>query len=73
MNIKEKSEEIFFYSFYFKTQKCLFLGSTNFFSVLAFKTLEIDTQMLFWSIFFLTHRKPLLTAKDGQNGVFGGQ
>ena len=29
----------FFYSFYFKAQKCPFLGSNNFFSVLAFKKL----------------------------------
>ena len=46
---KEKYEEIFFYGFYFKTQKYSFLWVNqflNFFSsVLAFKT--IDTQMLF--------------------------
>ena len=44
---KEKYEEIFFYSFYFKTQKCPFWGSTNFFlnffSVLAFKTIDTPT------------------------------
>ena len=70
---EEKYKEIIFYGFYFKTQKCSFWGSTNFFnffSVLAFKT--IDTQMLFWSVFLKTHKKPLLTAKNGQNGVFDG-
>ena len=40
----------------------------NFFSVLTFKT--IDTQMLSWSVFFKTHTKTLLTAKNEQNGVF---
>ena len=42
---KENMQTNFFYGFYFKTQNALFRGSTNFFSVLAFKT--IDTQMLF--------------------------
>ena len=44
----EKYEEFFFYSFYFKTQICPFLGGQPiifkfFSSVLAFKT--IDTQL----------------------------
>ena len=42
---KEKYEEIFFTVFISKLKNALFWGSTNFFSVLAFKT--IDTQMLF--------------------------
>ena len=41
---------------------------SKFFPVLAFKT--IDTQMLFWSVFFKLHKKPLLTAKNCQNLVF---
>ena len=53
-----------------------FLGVNQFlflilFSVLAFKT--IDTQMLFWSVFLKTHKKPLLTIQNGQNGVFDSQ
>ena len=40
-------------------------------SVLAFKT--IDTQMLFLTVFFKTHKKMLLTAKNSQNGVVGSQ
>ena len=41
-------------------------------SSLPFKT--IDTQMLIWSVFLKTHKKPLLlTAKNDQNGVFDGQ
>ena len=52
---KEKYEEIFFYGFYFKNQKCFFLRVNQFFfkffssSVLAFNT--IDTQMLFIYIY----------------------
>ena len=47
---KKNMTKHFFYSFYFRTQKCPFSGIKqffllNFFSVSAFKT--IDTQMLF--------------------------
>ena len=56
---EEKYKENLFKSFYFKTWKCTFWGSTNFFSSFfshsALKT--IDTQMLFWSIFLKTHKK----------------
>ena len=53
---------------FFGGQPIFFL---NFFSVLAFKT--IDTQILIWSVFFEMHKKTLLTAENGQNGVFGSQ
>ena len=55
-----------------KLKNGLFWGSTNFFqtyfSVLAFKT--IDKQMI--SIFENAQKKPLLTTKNGENGVFDG-
>ena len=41
------------------------------FSALALKT--IDAQMLFWSIFLKMHNKKLITAKNGQNGIFDGK
>ena len=34
---KEKYEEIFFYGFYFKTQKCFFLGVNHFFQFFFFQ------------------------------------
>ena len=47
---KKNVKKNFLYSFYFKTQKCSFWGSPNFFqifflSVLAFKTIDIQTSM----------------------------
>ena len=65
--------QILFEVFISKLKNALFRESTkfyflNFFSVLTFKT--IDTQMLSWSVFFKTHTKTLLTAKNEQNGVF---
>ena len=50
---KKNMKKYLLKGFCFKTHKRAFLGSTNFFnffSVLALKT--IDTQILFWSIFF---------------------
>ena len=64
-------KNICFKGSYFKIQKCSFSGVNQFFSVLAFKT--IDTQMLFWSVLLKTHKKLLLTSKHSQNGVFDGQ
>ena len=62
LKLKQKKNKMkhFFYSFYFRTQKCPFSGVKqffllNFFSVSAFKT--IDTQMLFWSVFLKTQKK----------------
>ena len=64
---KKNMNTNFFYSYYFKTQKWPFWPPVdkfffqNLFSVLAFKT--IDTQMLFWSIFFLTHQKTVINSQ----------
>ena len=44
--------------------------SSYFSFVLALKI--IDAQMLFWSVFLKTHKKMLLTAENGQNGIFDG-
>ena len=41
-----------------------------FFFCFSFKT--VDTQMLFWSIYFKMYKKKLITAKNGQTGVFDG-
>ena len=57
-----------FLSFEIKTVKKL---SSYFSFVLAIKT--IDKNMIFWSVFWKTHKKTLLTANNGQNGVFDGQ
>ena len=57
-----------FLSFEIKTEKKC---SSYFSFVLALKTL--DAQMLFWSVFLKTQKKTLLTAKNGQNGVFDSQ
>ena len=67
----------FFLRFVFQNSKMPFLGVNqfffhNFFAVLAFKT--IDTQIYSDQyLFFKTHKKTLLNAKNGQNGVFDGQ
>ena len=66
-----------FLPFLFPNSKMPFFGGQPIFfflifiSVSAFKT--IYTQMLFLSVFLKMHKKPLLTAKNDQNGVFGGQ
>ena len=56
---ENKCEEINLLTFFFKTRKHTFLGSTNFclnfFSVLALKT--IDAQMFFCLVFLKTHYK----------------
>ena len=73
---KEKNEEHFL-QFLFQNSKTPFLGVNtfflNFFSVLAFKT--IDTQTFFWLVqyFWKSTKKTLLTAKNSQNGIFEGQ
>ena len=55
---KEKYEEKNCFTVFFQnSKKNLFWGSINFFSVLAFKT--IDTQLLFWYVFLKTHKKNL--------------
>ena len=73
---EQKYEDKICLLFLFQNSKMPFFGGQqivvlNFFSVLAFKT--IDTQMLFWTVFLKTHKKPLFTAKNGQNGVFDSQ
>ena len=77
LNLKQKKNmKKYFLRFLFQNSQTHFFGGQlilflNFvFSVLALKT--VDTQMVFWSIFFKLHFKKLLTAKNGQNGIFDG-
>ena len=75
LNQKKSMMKKFSEGFCFKTQKHSTLGGqtiflNNFFSVLTFNTIE--SPMFFWSVFFKTQEKKLLTAKNGQNGIFGG-
>ena len=56
-----------FLSFVIKTINNFFF---IFFFCLALKT--IDAQMLLRSVFLKTHKKTILTAKNGQNVVFDG-
>ena len=70
---QKKNMKTIFLRFLFQNSKMPFFGGQPiffflFFSVLAFKT--IDTQMLIWSVFLKSHKKPLLTAKNCQNGVW---
>ena len=55
-----------FLSFEIQTVKKI----SSYFSFVLEKTL--DAQMLFWSVFLKTHKKPaLLTAKNGRNSGIG--
>ena len=57
---KEKHEEKFCLKVYIsKLENALFRGSTNFFSFIAFKT--INALILFLSVFLKSHNKKLLT------------
>ena len=64
---QKKNMKKYFLRFLFQNSQTRFFGGQL---ILALKT--VDTQMVFWSIFFKLHFKKLLTAKNGQNGVFDG-
>ena len=51
-------------------------GQPIFFFLIVLNNLPLkllDAQMLFWSVFFKTHKKKLLTTKNSQNDVFDSQ
>ena len=62
-------QKSFFFEFWNKNRKPIF--SSYFSFALALKT--IDAQMLFDQFFVKVHKKTLLTAKNGQDGVFDSQ
>ena len=72
---KEKyDEKNFLKVFVLKLKNILFWGSNNFLKIILCSVFfnTIESPKFFWSVFFKTQEKKLLTAKNGQNGIFGG-